>query len=80
MTETGSHWLWSCRINRALGGRRGMPLCARAWANGWHLFIEWMAIAFRDAVHCESVHLRWLALQAYDPPPVTGRRHSDPGY
>ena len=57
-----------------------MPLCARAWANGWHLFIECMAVAFRDPCHCEAVHIRWLALQAYDPAPIKGRSGPSAGY
>lgn len=76
MTETGSHWIWSCRINRCLGGRAGQPLCSRAWQRGWHLFIECMALAWRDPIHCEAVHIRWLAMQE---PPPTGQRPR-PGY
>lgn len=56
---SGSHWEWSCRLNRALGGPRHQPLCARAWANGWTGFIECMALAFRSPVHCEEIFLRW---------------------
>lgn len=80
MTETGSHWIWSCRLNRALGGLAGQPLCSRAWQNGWACFIECMAILWRDPCHCEAVHLRWLAMQAYAPPPVTGRTGPDASY
>lgn len=71
---SGSHWRTSCAINRALGGQAGQPLCARAWANGWHCFIEAMAIAFRSPVHCEEIHIRWQAMQ-----PRTGERPK-PGY
>lgn len=80
MTEAGWHWCTSAWLNRLLCGTRGEPLCSRAWRRGWSLFIECAAIAFRDPVHCQTIHLRWLALQAYDPAPITGRRHSDPGY
>lgn len=80
MIETGSHWRWSCRINRCLGGRRGQPMCSRAWVNGWQCFVDAMAIAFRDPVHCESIHLRWLALQSYDPRPIEGRSGPSAGY
>ena len=80
MTETGSHWLWSCHINRCLGGRRGQPLCARAWANGWQCFIECMALAFRSPVHCEEIFIRWQAQQAYDPTPIKGRSGPSAGY
>ena len=79
-TVSGSHWAWSCRINRCLGGRRGQPTCSRAWQNGWTLFIECLAVAFRDPCHCEAVHIRWLALQSYAPPPITGRTGGDAGY
>lgn len=61
MTENGWLWKWSCRINRCLGGRRGEPLCSRAWREGWSLFDGVMQIAWRDPVHCEARHLRWLA-------------------
>ncbi|MGN7870560.1 hypothetical protein ACTJI6_16985 [Paracoccus sp. 22332] len=44
----------------------------------WQAFIDAMQIVWRDPVHCEDVHLRWRAMQAY--PPITGRRHPDPGY
>ncbi|MFC3628184.1 hypothetical protein ACFOM8_01855 [Paracoccus angustae] len=80
MIETGWHWRTSAACNRVLCGTMHEPLCSRAWRRGWHLFIECMAVAFRDPVHCEDVHLRWLAAQVYDPPPVTGRHHPDPGY
>lgn len=77
MTEeiSGSHWRWSCRLNRALGGPRHQPLCARAWLRGWRLFIECMALAFRDPCHCEDVFLRWQAAQ-----PISGRTGAKPGY
>lgn len=61
---SGSHWDWSCRINRTLGGQAGQPLCARAWERGWQCFIEAMAMAFRDPTHCEAIHIRWQAMQA----------------
>lgn len=73
---SGSHWAWSCRLNRALGGQRNQPMCARAWANGWHCFIEAMSLAFRDPCHCEAIFIRWLAMQE---PPPTGERPR-PGY
>lgn len=75
MTEDGWHWRTSSALNLALCGCRGEPLCSRAWRRGWVLFIECMAVAFRDPVHCESVHLRWRALQ-----PIGGRTGPRPGY
>lgn len=79
MTETGWHWRTSCAINRCLGGQRGMPLCARAWANGWTCFIEAMSHAFKDPCHCESIFIRWQALHSYNPPPITGMTGPRPG-
>lgn len=78
MIETGWHWRISVAINRALGGRKGQPMCSRAWQNDWRLFIECMAIAFRDVVHCETIHLRWLATQ--EPPALSGKGRPRAGY
>lgn len=72
---SGSHWDWSCRLNRALGGPRHQPLCARAWQRGWQWFIDAMQVAFRDPTHCESIFIRWQAMQARP----TGERPK-PGY
>ncbi len=77
MTEVGMHWRASCAINTCLGGRRDEPLCSRAWRRGWQRFIDAMQIAWRDPVHCEDVHLRWLHAYA---PPITGRTGPDAGY
>lgn len=73
---SGSHWIWSCRINRALGGQRNQPMCARAWVNGWTCFIDAMALVFRSPIHCEEIYIRWLAMQEPQP---TGERPR-PGY
>lgn len=77
-----THWQVSCWLNRLLCGRRGMPLCARIYARPpslWRTaFLRLMGLAFRDPGHCESVWRRWRAMQVY--PPITGRRHPDPGY
>lgn len=62
--ETGQHWNWSCRINGCLFGRWDEPLCSRAWRRSWQRFIDAMQIAWRDPVHCEDVHLRWLVTKA----------------
>lgn len=75
---SGSHWEWSCRISRALGGQAGQPMCARAWANGWTCFIEAMALAFRDPCHCEAIFIRWLAMQ--EAPPLSGNGRPRAGY
>jgi hypothetical protein len=77
MTETGCHWRASCALNGCLGGRSDEPLCSRAWRLGWQRFIDAMQIAWKDPVHCEAVHLRWLATQAL---PIAGRTGARPGY
>lgn len=59
--ENGWHWKWSCRLNRCLGGRADEPLCSRAWRQAWDGFDAAMQILWRDPVHCEERHLRWLA-------------------
>lgn len=60
---TGWHWRTSSGLNRALCGSANQPLCARAWDRQWLLFIECMAVIFRDPVHCEDVYLRWRNLR-----------------
>lgn len=54
-------WWWrtSVGLNRVLCGSAHEPLCSRAYRRQWGLFIECMAVLFRDPVHCESVHQRW---------------------
>lgn len=58
----GWHWRVSCALNAATGGDRRQPMCARAWDHQWPLFIEAMAVAFRDPTHCERIHERWRKL------------------
>lgn len=80
MTETSWHWRTSCALNACLGGRSDEPLCSRAWRRGWQTFIDAMQILWRDPVHCEEVHIRWLAARAYHVPPIAGRSGPGPGY
>ncbi len=83
MTETGSHWVWSCRINRWLGGRADMPMCARVYLCRCGMlrsaYLALMEMAFFEPHHCERVWRKWQALQSYDPPPITGRTGPRPG-
>lgn len=76
--ETTWWWRLSCRINGCLMGRWDEPLCSRAWRRAWRGFIDAMQIAWRDPVHCEDVHLRWLAMR--DPVAITGRTKPRAGY
>lgn len=63
MTEISLHWRASCALNACLGGRPDEPLCSRAWRQGWQCFVNAMQVMWRDPVHCEDVHIRWLALR-----------------
>lgn len=74
MTD-GWHWRTSCALNACLGGRSDEPLCSRAWRRGWQCFIDAMQVLWRDPVHCEDVHIRWLAMQ-----PIAGRTKPRAGY
>ena len=57
----GWHWRTSCAINACLLGDPRQPLCARAWAGEWRLFIACMAVVWRDEHHCRDIHARWMA-------------------
>lgn len=63
MTNPGWHWRTSCAINACMGGDPSEPLCSRAWRMAWTRFIDAMQILWRDPVHCEDVHIRWLTGQ-----------------
>lgn len=77
------HWQASCALNRALCGRRAMPVCARVYARpdglGRTAFLRLMDRAFDEPDHCARVWRQWRAMQ--EPPPITGRTKPNPaGY
>ena len=57
-------WWWdlSRAFNTVMLGDPSEPFCSRAWRHQWLGFADWMQVAFRDPVHCESVNLRWQTL------------------
>lgn len=59
-------WWWdlSRAFNIVMLGDPSEPFCSRAWRHQWLGFADWMQVAFRDPVHCESVNLRWQALSS----------------
>lgn len=75
------HWEWSCRINRWLGGRADMPICARVHACRCGilrtLYLEIMDMAFFEPEHCARVARKWHAMQEQ---PITGRTKPRAGY
>ena len=85
-----THWYLSSCLGVILAGQF-RPVCSVVAALPdccpRRIFIAQMDHVFDEARHCGRIHDTWLIgrllrgpLQSYDPAPITGRRHSDPGY
>lgn len=83
------HWHVSSCLGFVLTGRF-RPVCSIVWGlpdcRPRTAFARRMNATFCEDRHCGRIHDTYVICAMlrgpiqYDPPPITGRRHPDPGY